>query len=68
MSYSGSFTDEFQKAGLIQPISELLEGNKEWADGFLPGHRPLSDNFRRIAATFEMPAQEVEPHLLEIAR
>ncbi|WP_238358145.1 extracellular solute-binding protein [Cohnella zeiphila] len=37
MSYSGSFTDEFQKAGLIQPISELLEGNKEWADGFLPG-------------------------------
>lgn len=37
LSYSGSFTDEFQKAGLIQPITELLDGNQEWTDGFLPG-------------------------------
>lgn len=37
LSYSGSFTDEFYKAGLIQPITELLEANPEWRDGFLPG-------------------------------
>ncbi|MFM9276739.1 extracellular solute-binding protein [Paenibacillus jiagnxiensis] len=37
LTYAGSFTDEFQKAGLIQPITSVLEENKDWADGFLPG-------------------------------
>jgi len=37
LSYSGSFTDEFQKAGLIQPITDLLESHPDWKNGFLPG-------------------------------
>jgi raffinose/stachyose/melibiose transport system substrate-binding protein len=37
LTYAGSFTDEFQKAGLIQPITSVLEEHKDWADGFLPG-------------------------------
>lgn len=37
LTYAGSFTDEFQKSNLIQPINELFEENPEWKDKFLEG-------------------------------
>ncbi|NQD68128.1 extracellular solute-binding protein [Bacillus haikouensis] len=37
LTYAGSFTDEFHKSDLIQPITQLFEENPEWKDSFLKG-------------------------------
>ncbi|WP_229675491.1 extracellular solute-binding protein [Halolactibacillus alkaliphilus] len=37
LTYAGSFTDEFQKNELIQPITSLFDENPEWKDSFLTG-------------------------------
>lgn len=37
LTYAGSFTDEFQKNKLIQPITPLFDKNPEWKDSFLKG-------------------------------
>lgn len=37
LTYAGSFTDEFQKSGLIQPITSLFDENPEWKESFLEG-------------------------------
>lgn len=35
--YAGSHSAELYKAGLLQPITDVLNENKEWKDKFLPG-------------------------------
>ena len=40
-SYSGSFTEEFYDGDLIQPITDLWEEKKEWAEKFLPGSKEI---------------------------
>lgn len=35
--YAGSHSAELYKAGLLQPITEVLENNKEWKDKFFEG-------------------------------
>lgn len=37
LTYPGSFTEEFYKGDLIQPITSLLDDNPEWKDSFLEG-------------------------------
>lgn len=37
LTYAGSFTDEFYKGDLIQPIDSLFEEHPEWKEGFLEG-------------------------------
>ncbi|KAA0966950.1 extracellular solute-binding protein [Sporosarcina sp. ANT_H38] len=37
LTYPGSFTEEFHKGGLIQPITTLFDENSEWKDSFLEG-------------------------------
>lgn len=37
LTYAGSFTDEFHKSDLIQPITPLFDDNPEWKDSFLKG-------------------------------
>lgn len=36
-TYAGSFTDEFYKGDLIQPINSLFDDHPEWKEGFLEG-------------------------------
>jgi raffinose/stachyose/melibiose transport system substrate-binding protein len=40
-SYSGSFTEEFYKGKLIQPVGDLYEKNPDWAGNFLPGSKEI---------------------------
>ncbi|MFD2970338.1 extracellular solute-binding protein [Peribacillus deserti] len=40
-SYSGSFTEEFYKGNLIQPVSDLWEKKPDWAEKFLPGSKEI---------------------------
>ncbi|RUT38613.1 extracellular solute-binding protein [Paenibacillus anaericanus] len=35
--YAGSHSTELYKAGLLQPITEVVDANPEWKDNFLPG-------------------------------
>lgn len=35
LTYPGSFTDEFYKGELIQPIDSLFDDHSEWKEGFL---------------------------------
>ncbi|AJS60881.1 extracellular solute-binding protein [Paenibacillus sp. IHBB 10380] len=35
--YAGSQSAELHKAGLLQPITEVIEKNPEWKDNFMPG-------------------------------
>lgn len=37
LGYPGSFTDEYHKGDLIQPITPLFEEHPEWKAGFLEG-------------------------------
>lgn len=37
LTYPGSFTDEFYKGDLIQPITPLFENNPDWKKSFLSG-------------------------------
>ena len=37
LTYPGSFTEEFYKGGLIQPVTSLFDENPEWKDSFLEG-------------------------------
>ncbi|MCU6711474.1 extracellular solute-binding protein [Paenibacillus sp. J5C_2022] len=33
--WPGAMTQEFASGGLIQPVNDLLDANKEWTDGFI---------------------------------
>ncbi|WP_438348095.1 extracellular solute-binding protein [Paenibacillus sp. FA6] len=35
--YAGSHSSELYKAGLLQPITEVIDQNPEWKDNFMPG-------------------------------
>ncbi len=45
--YAGSQTEEFYKAGLLQPLTSLLDEHPDWKNSFLPGATEIytySDN------------------------